>query len=66
MNEKQRKTFAIMAQRYTEATTATRATARAALIREGIRLPNGRLSPNYGGKAEAGDQPRRKAVATAS
>ena len=55
-----------MAQRYTEATTATRATARAALIREGIRLPNGRLSPNYGGKAEAGDQPRRKAVATAS
>ncbi len=50
MTEADRKTFERMAQRYTEANTGTRAVARATLVREGIRMPDGRLAPEYGGK----------------
>ncbi|MFB9971959.1 hypothetical protein ACFFMP_19080 [Pseudoroseomonas cervicalis] len=51
MTEAQRKTFEMMAKRYTEVNTTTRNVARAALVREGIRLADGRLAPEYGGTA---------------
>ena len=51
MTEEQRQAFKQIAERYTEVNTATRAIARAAIVRDGIRLPDGRLAPEYGGKA---------------
>jgi len=35
---------------YTRKTTVSADAARAALVREGIYLENGKLSPNYGGE----------------
>ena len=52
MTESQRKIFERMAQRYTEANTVTRAVARQTLVREGIRLSDGRLALEYGGKEQ--------------
>jgi deoxycytidine triphosphate deaminase len=63
MTEAQRKTFERIATRYTEVNTVTRAVARATLVREGIRLPDGRLAPEYGGKATRAS---KKAVVTRS
>ncbi|MDT8278754.1 MULTISPECIES: hypothetical protein [Acetobacterales] len=64
MTEAQRKTFEIMARRYTEVNTTTRAVAREALVREGIRTADGRLAPEYGGPAPK--KPSKKPTAARS
>ena len=59
MTEEQLEAFKKIAEWHTEMNTATRAKARALLVREGIRLSDGRLAPEYGGKApKKADTPR--------
>ena len=53
MTDAQRAAIKAAISRQTEADTQTRATARAALVRDGIYIPAGHLTREYGGGADS-------------
>ena len=54
MTDAQRQAIRKVIERHTALNAASQAVARAALVREGIRTPDGRLAPEYGGSMVAG------------
>jgi len=52
MTIKQREALKKLIERHTAAATATKETARQTLIRQGIYTDDGRLTPDFGGRAK--------------